>query len=353
MVYHSGLTRGGFLGVDMFFTLSGFLITSLMLEEHAATGTISVSAFYLRRALRLLPALFAFLAVWGIFFLVSLPTTYWSLVGTNLALVALYVANWAGIWWYGLGIFGHTWSLAIEEQFYFVWPLAILLLIRGVRRPTRIAWMLLVVAAASVIWRFDLALAGASVRRIYWGTDTHADGLLIGAALAFLVSGGRLARFSRGLAAAGRASAVALVALLAVAPQVPAYTFGITVPVALSTAVIVLDVLDGRSWLARVLETRALVGIGRISYGLYLWHFPVFSKLGALRLPGEHAPYERTALAWAATFAIALASYFLIERRALAYKDRFSRSRRAAPTGPFGDRAPAQPAPVFPIPILP
>ena len=353
MVYHSGMTRGGFLGVDMFFTLSGFLITSLMLEEYAATSTISVPAFYARRALRLLPALFAFLGVWGIYFLVTRPPAFWPLGGTYLALVALYVANWAGIWWYGLGIFGHTWSLAIEEQFYLVWPLAILLLIRGVKRHARIAWILLVVAAASAVWRFDVALAGASMRRIYWGTDTHADGLLIGAALAFFVSGSRLVLFTRGLGAARCVSAVGLVALLVTAPHVPGYVFGITMPVALATALIILDVLNGGSWIARVLETRELGRIGRISYGLYLWHFPVFYELGALKGPGEHAPYVHTLLAWAVTFAAALTSYLLIERRALAYKDRFSRSHRVAQTGQIGDHVPAQPGQVSAIPISP
>jgi peptidoglycan/LPS O-acetylase OafA/YrhL len=214
MVYHSGVIRGGFLGVDVFFALSGFLITRLMIEEHASTGAIDLRKFYVRRGLRLLPALFTFLGVWGIYLLVTLPPTFWPVAGAYIAVVAFYVANWAGIWWYRLGIFGHTWSLAIEEQFYLVWPLAILLLLRRVTRPRRAAWILLVIAAVSVMWRLDLALAGASERRIYWATDTHADGLLIGAAIAFLLDGGAFDRFQRVLKWGGSLAAIGLIAML-------------------------------------------------------------------------------------------------------------------------------------------
>ena len=329
MIYHSGAIRGGFLGVDMFFALSGFLITRLMIEEHAATGAINLREFYVRRGLRLLPALFMFLGVWGIYQALTLPPAFWPVAGAYIAVVAFYVANWAGIWWYRLGIFGHTWSLAIEEQFYLVWPLAILLLLRRVMRPRKAAWILLAIAAVSVIWRLDLALAGASERRLYWATDTHADGLLIGAAIAFRLYGGTLDRFQRVLKWLGPLSAIGLTVMLVAVAHNPYYAYGATTLAALATAVIIVDALTERSPVTRLLEARVLAGTGRISYALYLWHFPVFHTLGVLKLPGQYAPWADALLAWGLTFAAALGSHLLIERRALAYKDRFSWRGRA------------------------
>jgi peptidoglycan/LPS O-acetylase OafA/YrhL len=352
MVYHSGAIRGGFLGVDVFFALSGFLITRLMIEEHAATGAINLRKFYVRRGLRLLPALFTFLGVWGIYFLVTLPPTFWPLAGTHIAIVAFYVANWAGIWWSGLGIFEHTWSLAIEEQFYLVWPLATLVLLRGVTRPRKAAWILLAIAAVSAMWRLDLALAGVSERRIYWATDTHADGLLMGAAVAFFLDGGRIDRFPRVLKWVGPFSAIGLAAMLVTGAFNPYYAYGITTLAALATGVIIVDTLTERSLVTRLLETRALEGTGRISYALYLWHFPIFYKLGALKLPGEQAPWAAALLAWGLTVAAALGSYLLIERRALAYKDRFSWRGRLMAVGVIKDRLSPQPVEVPAVSML-
>jgi peptidoglycan/LPS O-acetylase OafA/YrhL len=353
LVYHTGLIRGGFLGVDVFFALSGFLITSLMLEEHAATGAINLRAFYARRGLRLLPALFTFLAVSGVYLLVTLPPAFWPLAGTYIAVVAFYVANWAGIWWYRLGIFGHTWSLAIEEQFYLVWPLAILLLLRFVRRERRVAWLLVAMAAASVMWRVNLALGGAPERRIYWATDAHSDGLLIGAAFAFFLARGGFDRFPRALRGIGAFSAIGLTAMLVTIPHNPYYAYGVTTLAALATAVMIVAVLtESRSALSRVLETRVLVGTGRISYALYLWHFPIFHTLGVLKRPGEHAPWADALLAWGLTFVAAVASYFLIERPALAYKDQFTWRGHAMAEGVIKDGLSSRPKEVPAVSML-
>src|SRR5262249_20248344 len=154
-----------------------------------------------------------------------------------------------------------------------------------------------------------------------------------GAALAFLVSAGPPRVLGRTQAVGRGLSAVGLLALIAAAPHVPAYAFGVTLLAAIATAFMILDVLTGHSWIVRLLETRALVRTGGISYGLYLWHLPVFHYLGVLKQPGEHAPYAYVALAWGVTFAVALASYFLVERPALAYKARFKPSRRAPQAG--------------------
>src|SRR5262245_51790762 len=142
MIYHSGLGRGGYLGVDVFFALSGFLITTLLCDEYAATGTIAFRKFYARRALRLLPALVVFVAVWLAVLYATLEPRFWAFVtGFGLA-VLFYVANWVGIWVLPLGVFGHTWSLAIEEQFYVLWPLVILAVVRLCVRPPWTAGLL-------------------------------------------------------------------------------------------------------------------------------------------------------------------------------------------------------------------
>ena len=336
LTYHSGLIRGGFLGVDMFFTLSGFLITRLLLQERAATGAINLRSFYVRRALRLLPALVVFLLLWTCFLLVTIPPEYWSIVGSYVAAVLFYVANWAGIHGLPMGIFGHTWSLAIEEQFYLAWPLVVAVLVGRLRRPRLIACLLALVAVVSLAWRLHLALGGATERRIYWATDAHADGLLIGAALAFLLaSRHRLMR--AGPVASGMAlvALVGLLGLLVAVPFNPSYAYGVSALVALATSALILEVGRPGSRVARLLEARWLVWAGRISYALYLWHFPIFSQFGVLNLPG-HLPSPRPGLlAWSVTFAAALASYFFVERPALVYKDRFSWREREAAVEPL------------------
>ena len=326
MVYHSGLILGGYLGVDVFFTLSGFLITSLLIDEYSARGTIGLRNFYYRRALRLLPALFTFLTVWTIVLLSTVPTTFWSVIWTYVALVTLYVANWALMLGSPLGIFGHTWSLAIEEQFYFVWPLMILFLLRSFRSRANVMLLLLCSAGVSLLWRFYLTLGTNTLDRVYWATDTHADGLLIGSALALLVG---LKVFSGvALRYASVGAAIVLVYLLTFTPLGAAYAYGVTSVVAFVTAILILDVISARSWLAIALEQPWIAWTGRISYGLYLWHFPVFFQLGVLRIGSGHdISYERVALAWVVTFVAATASYVLIERPALALKARFAWQR--------------------------
>lgn len=323
LTYHAGWIPGGFLGVDVFFTLSGFLITTLLCEEHARTGTISIRRFYVRRARRLLPALVVFLLVCGGILFATRPPAFWPILGGYLLGVLSYGANWLIIYWRSLGVFGHTWSLAIEEQFYLAWPVLLLGLLRGARARLIVAGLVMA-AAGSLAWRLALALAGTSFARLYAATDTHADGLLVGAALAVWLhhrgvggSPGRLRRVGGTIATLG------LIGLFGAAPLMPGYALGVTALAACATGAVILDILAGGSWVIRWLESRWLVRIGWVSYGVYLWHFPVFVQLEVLRQPGQSAaPLGRTLLAWAITFAVAGLSYWLVERRFLAYKAR-------------------------------
>ena len=331
LAFHAGWIPGGFLGVDVFFTLSGFLITTLLCEEHARTATISIRGFYIRRARRLLPALVLFLLICGGTLFATTPSAYWPAVGASLLGVLSYGANWLIIYWRSLGVFGHTWSLAIEEQFYLAWPVLLLGLLHGARAGL-IAAGLVIAAAGSLAWRLALALADASFARLYAATDTHADGLLLGAALAVWLHHRGVGGFPGWLRrVGGTISALGLLGLFGAA-ALTGYLFGVTALAAFATGGIILDILAGGSWVTRWLESRWLVWIGWVSYGAYLWHFPVFVQFGIVRQPGESpAAVWRILLAWALTFAVAGLSYWLVERRFLAKRTRLNTNSEIEP----------------------
>ena len=170
--------RLGALGVKLFFVISGFIITWLLLREERRHGDISLRFFWLRRSVRIIPPLAGYLAV------VFLLSFFFQHIAPNprdyLAAITFSWGWWADVenWWVG-----HTWSLSIEEQFYALWPLAFTLLIR--KSATRMMLVLLALGVASAAWRCWLAMDGASLARMYNGTDVRLDGLCLGAALAF------------------------------------------------------------------------------------------------------------------------------------------------------------------------
>ena len=202
ILYHGQVSwaKGGFLGVDVFFVLSGFLITSLLLTEHEKTGRIGLTAFWSRRARRLLPALFLVLAAVALYAVVwAQPSELGTIRGDGLASL-LYVSNWKFIYT-GASYFQafqspspltHTWSLAIEEQWYLLWPLAVILMMRvfrGNRKTMTAAIVGLALASATLM--AVLFHPGSDPSRVYYGTDTRSQALLVGAALAALTAGRR------------------------------------------------------------------------------------------------------------------------------------------------------------------
>ena len=323
--YHAGVPglEGGFLGVDVFFVLSGFLITSLLLVEWEGSGSIRLGRFWLRRARRLLPGLFAMLAALAAYVVVAGVSGLGQLRSDALATLG-YFANWHAVF-AGQGYFAqqarpspllHTWSLSIEEQFYLVWPPLLALLLRR-RRAQR--WALAVAvagAAASALAMAALYHAGAGPSRVYYGTDTRAQELLVGAALAVVLrrrpapatAWARAAASALGLAGAGGAAAV--VATTTGASSLP-YR-GLLLGLALLVAGVVGAVAlapDGP--LPRVLATAPLRLTGRISYGLYLWHWPVFVYLDHARSGLDGAGLLGARLG--VTLALATASFVLLE----------------------------------------
>lgn len=251
---------GGVIGIQLFFVLSGFLITSLLLAEADATGRVNIRAFYGRRARRLVPALVVFLAFFALWSVVA-QVQRWQ----EIAVSVTYIANWARVVGVDLDELNHTWSLAVEEQFYLVWPIAIVALVRFRRD-----WRILAIAAAALMaWRIGLAASGADWGRLYYATDTNAASLLAGAALA--AAG---VASSRRAPAAGVAAIAVLLALSFVVTghSIDGQRFYVAVGAPIATmaslGLIVAAMNAGSGWLA----VRPLVFLGAISYGLYLWH---------------------------------------------------------------------------------
>jgi peptidoglycan/LPS O-acetylase OafA/YrhL len=333
---HAGLPflPGGFIGVDVFFVLSGFLITSLLYGELTARGRIDLGAFWTRRARRLLPAALVMIAAVIAARPLFPPDAVAGLRGDAIT-AALWSSNWRfalqGTNYFSHGgtpsPLQHTWSLAVEEQFYVVWPL-LLLACRAVKRGRLLA-LSLVGAAASVLLTYVLA-GVASPGRVYFGTDTRAQELLTGAALAALLAPtwrwrGTKPRARRSPQPAARRplplllSGCGLAVLAGIATRADGapgeFRHGLLLLVALATAALLAGlVLDSGQPVARLLSVRLLVGIGRISYGLYLWHWPVFLILDGGRT-GLHG-YWLAALRVAVAGVLAAASFLLIERPA-------------------------------------
>lgn len=313
---HAGLplVRGaGSVGVGLFFALSGFLITTLLLEERAAAGRIDLGAFYLRRAARLLPALLLVLAVFAVVGSLLHAGRLWS----SVLYSGLYLGNWGHIVWHGVApTLGHTWSLAVEEHFYLVWPVVFLVAYRW-GGPAMVLRAAAGLAALALVLRVALEAAGASAIRIQYGSDTRADSILIGCAAAVLVAQGRW-RVPR----AAPALAWAVVACFLVVPVkgLANLTVGLTVFTVAAT-VVVVDTTHADSPFARLLATRPLVALGKISYGVYLWHVPVL-VLGRHHL---HLPVPgpvKNALLVALAIGLAAVSYTYVERPILRWKAR-------------------------------
>jgi peptidoglycan/LPS O-acetylase OafA/YrhL len=314
------LFPGGFLGVDVFFVLSGFLITTLLLERRGRERRPIVT-FYERRALRLLPAVVVLLIVVSIVMVAT--DTQVSRIPTTFLVVLSYTTNWAELWGVDISKYvTHLWSLAIEEQFYLVWPLLLYAGLRVVPSLSRLAWAALALGLVFALWRAVLWESGEEWLRIYIRTDARADALLIGAALALAPWRRLIGAVPSGALAAAGAAALIVVALIAELTEPSAkwlYLGGLTVVAAL-VAVAIMALLAGSSPLTAVLEWTPVVWLGRISYGLYLWHFPVFLYVGEHGASWSSA--ARVVVGWSVALGATVASYRLIEQPALRFKRR-------------------------------
>ena len=315
------LLQGGNIGVDIFFVLSGFLITALLLEEWEHTGTISLKSFYWRRMLRLVPALLLLLAI--LYYVSDVLLLPADANDTRRAIpVAFVYASDLGLAFFNLrlGALQHTWSLAIEEHFYFIWPLLLFAFLKlGITRK-RLVIITLLLAVASALHRATLQQLGALPVRTYYGIDTRADALLIGCATGMCVSWG-LVRIQIFRFLLLPALLVIAVCLLATEYATPFMHLGGFTLLAAATAVLLVNlVLSPKSYGNALLEYTPLVWLGRISYGVYLWHYPVFKATSFL---GAAWPLK-LGVAVAATLIVSSLSYYLVERPALTLKRRLT-----------------------------
>jgi peptidoglycan/LPS O-acetylase OafA/YrhL len=313
MFLHGGLPgfHWGYTGVDLFFVISGYLITSILIKEHTQHGRISLIDFYRRRALRLFPALAALCIAVLLYTVLILRDPMTGIA--DVAVTAAYLSNWTRAFALGLPRYlGHTWSLSIEEQFYLVWPVLLILVLGRGATVRAVLRLVIILAIATVCWRVGLSLQGASGERIYNGTDTRADALLIGAALGLMLS---TPAMTIPLYALGRRLWVLAVAILIGLPAILTYDSrpmllgGYTV-VALAAALVVAAALSDNC-LSRALGHPALVWIGRRSYGLYLWHYPIMLIGLNNAIPKG---LSLTVIETAGAFAFAMLSYWCIEQ---------------------------------------
>ncbi len=341
LAFHTGAgwAIGGFLGVDLFFVLSGFLITMLLVAEWQRRQQISLRRFYARRALRLLPAvllLCAFLLAVGP---VGSGAPARNALWKGVAGTTFYFANWQQA--FGLlplfQLTDHTWSLAIEEQFYLVWPPLLVLTIAWARRrgvdPMRALLILaLGLAAISALLRIALWSGVSGEPRLYYGTDTRADSLLIGAALGIAYATGRLGWGRRLLPALAPVALLAILAAFGFVHRSDAalYLGGLTALAGVVALLIAGLALAPDGPVGRLLALAPLVFLGRISYGIYLWHWPVFRYLHEAELGLSWWPTQLVRIA--VTLGAATLSFFLLERPLLRLRHRFDPAAAGART---------------------
>ena len=317
--------EAGAYGVDLFFALSAYLITELLLREHAKRGTFSVSAFYIRRALRIWPLYFTFLAL-TVFIVPSIFSDE-RFGPMYIVSFGLFFGNWVCAA-YGLpfSVASPLWSISVEEQFYIAWPL--LLLLFGVNRIKQLAIVLLAIALST---RILLAAYGAEHPAVWANTFARLDPIALGAILAFVL-GGRAPRINGAfrllMIGAALASFLLVAKYLEQDGPTSIATYSVT---ALASVLLLIAVLQKDARLLRFPPFTWLVYLGRISYGLYVFHLLSIALVGQLLfipLLGIQVNFEiRLLLSLLLTVLFAVVSYTLLEQPFLKLKERFSINR--------------------------
>lgn len=327
IAYHLNFSwaKGGFFGVDIFFVLSGYLITNILLTQWEKTQTLQLKTFWLRRFRRLIPAVYIMIVVVVIYSVLFHPEILKNLRGDAFASF-FYVSNWWFIFHdvsyfdsFGLpSPLKNLWSLAIEEQFYLVWPVFLLGFLRWVKNPKLLLKIVIGLALLSAIWMTVLYDPGTDPSRVYYGTDTRAFDLLAGCALAFVWPFNRLSpvvpkRSKAALNIAGTLSIILFFAFTALVSEYQPFLYrGGLLFVAIIGVTMIATISHPASYLSRIFSFKPLRWIGTRSYGIYLWHYPIITLTTPVFEVGQ-ANIWRAILQVAATFIIAELSFRFIE----------------------------------------
>lgn len=281
LLYHAStpFSQGGFIGVDIFFVLSGFLISTLIVREIGLTNKFNFFSFLKRRTIRLFPALAFMLSVVSISIYYVYPQQY-----PNLALDLIsgitYSTNWIRAYsWHEPNLyFGHTWSLAVEQQFYIIWPLILFVSLRSRYWLKTVLLVSFIIALASIFWRYYL-ISVDGISRIYFALDTRVDGLMFGCIMGITLSIDACQKQLEKIFLLMRYPAILFIFFLFFnANHADINFYKVYLPfLNLAACVVIGDIcLNSSSWLGKVLGYSWIAEIGVLSYGIYLWHYPIF-----------------------------------------------------------------------------
>ena len=307
---------GGYLGVDIFFVLSGFLITTLLMDEIDATGRVALGRFYLRRCLRLTPPLLLMLAAYLVFAPMAWPQMAFRTDVRDVLISAFYLSDYASAFWSLPHYLRHTWSLSVEWHFYFIWPFITLFFARRLSR-AQFCGVLLFLYVLFTAWRVYCDLDGSGgYSHSYYRFDTRLSGLTAGSLLALLLPylKKRPAFRRPGLLAALSLIAIAVSSWRFHAESSDGMMFGITVVELGAVALIYVCLIPGRSVVPALFAHPAASYVGKVSYGIYLWHYPLFVYLW-----GKYPWYVVLLGGTLASFTLAVISYHTVEEVARRY----------------------------------
>ncbi|RAM11649.1 acetyltransferase, partial [Listeria ivanovii] len=327
IAYHLNFSwaKGGFIGVDIFFVLSGYLITNILLTQWEKTQTLQLKQFWLRRFRRLIPAVYIMIVVVVIYSVLFHPEILKNLRGDAIASF-FYVSNWWFIF-HNVSYFDsfglpsplkNLWSLAIEEQFYLIWPAFLLVFLRWVKNPKLLLKIVIGLGLLSAIWMTILYDPGTDPSRVYYGTDTRAFDLLAGCALAFVWPFNRLSpvvpkKSKAVLNIAGTLSILLFLVFTAFVSEYQPFLYrGGLLFVAIIGVTMIATISHPASYLSKIFSFKPLRWIGTRSYGIYLWHYPIITLTTPVFEVGQPNIW-RAILQVAATFIIAELSFRFIE----------------------------------------
>jgi peptidoglycan/LPS O-acetylase OafA/YrhL len=320
IISKNGLLNGGVFGVDIFYVLSGFLITSILLEELNKTGAINYKRFYIRRALRLMPALLVLLFFSAMYTLIENSGSFGI---TAIILALFYISNYARIFVIKMGMLTHTWSLSLEEQFYILWPFTLKKIIQD--WPNKIYLIIISLMISSAIIRFILYKLGAPY--FAWGAlFSRADGVLAGGLVSIMAYRGELLKIKQ-LKILSYTALISISILLLMVDGNSRYLFyGIYFIASISTAIFLAGLISfPLSHIKKFLQIRFLRHTGKISYGLYLYHMPIFCLFPIEKFSNNLSGiFISILIVFSLTYLLASISYWLIEIKFIRYSHKIA-----------------------------